>query len=150
MNTVRARVSHIGKEASGQLALDVEIPLLHIAPLRIAMTTFPVIRSQVRACSKECETRDVGGIGSQSRSERSKVTSRWREDSGIPKGARLHTGKTIRSARCKDGGACRGWGEAGALGITAAVPIHHRRRSDERVVRSVEWRAGKIHEVVVR
>src|SRR5208337_78487 len=99
MNTVRARVSYIGKEAGGELALDVEIPLLDIAPLRIAMTGGPVVRSQVRACGEECKTRHVGSKWSQGPCEGCEVASGWRKDSRIPERTRLCAAEVVWSSQ---------------------------------------------------
>src|ERR1700741_1139624 len=90
MHAMRAGIGHIGEESTRKLALDVEIPLLNIAVLRIAVSADPEIRSQRGAAVRGHETRDVGS------GKTGEIASRRRDDSSIAKGTRLPANKTVR------------------------------------------------------
>src|SRR5580658_8324639 len=103
MHAVRARVCYLGEEAGGQLALDVEVPLLDVSVLWVAVSIQPVIRCQRWAVLRCHKARYVGcgyvgGAGRQSgevaagrqddptRTKRTRLTADWNARSG-PKSA---------------------------------------------------------------
>ena len=61
MYAVRAGIRDIGKESSGQLALNVEIPLLYVSVFRITVAANAIIGSQRGAAV--CEPRSSICLG---------------------------------------------------------------------------------------
>src|SRR5579862_7554877 len=126
MHSVGSSVCYIGEEASRELALNIEIPLLHISVLRIAVSADPEVGSQRGTAVSSHKARNVRS------GQTVEVASRGSDDSRIAERTNLSTCKAVRQGRS-------------SIAVGAVISVHRGRRGYKQIRGGVERGAGKIH-----